>query len=124
MTAAMTFGEFFKELRLRKGLTLRQYCLEYGHDPGNISKIERGQLPAPRIEGTLRAYASSLDVEEGTDTWLRFFDLAAVSNQTYGIQAIHNKELLNRLPLLFRTLDNKELTEQKLDQLLDIIRKS
>ena len=121
---ATTFGEFFKELRLRKALTLRQYCQEYGHDPGNISRIERGQLPAPKAETLLRAYAESLGVNEGTDDWLKFLDLAAVSNQTYGISAIKQAELLNRLPLLFRTLDNKELTEERLNQLIEMIKNS
>ena len=46
----MTFGELFKKLRLRLGMTLRKFCEENDFDPGNISKLERGLLPAPQSE--------------------------------------------------------------------------
>ncbi len=42
------FGEYFKKKRLEIGKTLRQFCLENGLDPGNISKIERGILRPPQ----------------------------------------------------------------------------
>jgi transcriptional regulator with XRE-family HTH domain len=39
----MTFGEKIKELRLRKDLGLREFCLLFMVDPSNWSKIERGR---------------------------------------------------------------------------------
>lgn len=123
-TTAASFGEFFKSLRLKKELTLRQYCQDFGHDPGNISKIERGIFPAPKSDEALRGYALSLGLVEGSDDWVKFYDLASVSNQTYGVHHLTNEEVLNKLPLLFRTMENKELTADKLDSLIELIKRS
>ena len=35
-----------------------------------------------------------------------------------------NEDLIQRLPVLFRTLDNKELTEEKLDQIIELIKRA
>ena len=70
------FGEYFKKKRLEMRKTLRQFCLENGLDPGNISKIERGILPPPQSREKLSRYAKCLGIVEGSDEWLEFFDIA------------------------------------------------
>jgi transcriptional regulator with XRE-family HTH domain len=70
------FGEYFKKKRLGIGKTLRQFCLENGLDPGNISKIERGILRPPQSREKLAHYAKCLGITEGSDEWLEFFDVA------------------------------------------------
>ena len=72
------FGTFVKELRARQRLGLREFCLEHGHDPSNWSKIEREVLAPPRDEDTLRGWAKQLGLKQGSEDWLKFFDLAAV----------------------------------------------
>ena len=37
---ATEFGAYFRELRARLGLPLRQFCIASGYDDGNISKLE------------------------------------------------------------------------------------
>lgn len=118
----MTFGELFKKLRLRLGLTLRQFCEENGFDPGNISKLERGLLPAPQLERKLRSYTKALSIRPGDDEYIEFFDLAAVSNKNFTIKNIEDQELLNKLPVLFRTLDKEGLTKEKLEKIIEIVR--
>jgi len=59
------FGPYFKDLRIRRKLTLRQFCLEHGYDPGNISKLERGLLPPPDSDAKLTEYAKALKVRRG-----------------------------------------------------------
>ena len=118
----MTFGELFKKLRLRLGQTLRQFCEENGFDPGNISKLERGLLPAPQSERKLKSYTKALSIRPGDDEYIDFFDLAAVSNKNFIIKNIEDQKLLNKLPVLFRTLDKKGLTEEKLEKIIEIVR--
>ncbi len=118
----MTFGELFKKLRLRLGQTLRQFCEENGFDPGNISKLERGLLPAPQSEKKLKSYTKALSIRPGDDEYIDFFDLAAVSNKNFIIKNIEDQKLLNKLPVLFRTLDKKGLTEEKLEKIIEIVR--
>ena len=124
MVKEKTFGEFFKELRARRRLSLRKFCEDNGFDPGNISKIERGILPAPRSDEKLEEYAKALGVKKGAAEWLDFFDRASVSNRTFNVKELKNESLIQKLPALFRTLDNKKVDDKKLDELIELIKKA
>ncbi len=119
-----TFGEYFRNLRIAQGITLRRFCQENGYDPGNVSKIERGVFTAPLGQDKLEDYASALKIQEGSEAWIQFFDLATISNKTLDLGKIKDEALLRKLPILFRTLENKELTEEELDQLVETIKNS
>lgn len=119
-----TFAEFFKEKRTALGLTLRQFCQKNSFDPGNISKLERGVFAAPQTEEKLEEYAKALKLKKGSDEWIQFFDLAAISNRNLGMMKLKNEAIIEKLPVLFRTLDNKELTEEKLDQIIELIKRA
>lgn len=54
------FGRHLKEMRLKKGLTLRAFCLKNKVDPGNQSKLERGFLGAPETMELLDFYIKAL----------------------------------------------------------------
>ena len=73
------FGTFIKELRTRRQLGLREFCLEHGHDPGNWSRLERERLLPPHDEPTLRTWARQLGLKPGSNDWLKFFEYAAVA---------------------------------------------
>ena len=117
------FGSFFKQKRIELGLTLREFCRKNGYDPGNISKIERGVLPPPHGDELKEKYATALQLKRGTDDWLTFFDLAAAELGQVPEDIMSDEELLRRLPLLFRTVRGSELTEEKLRELIEAIRK-
>ena len=51
------FGDFVKNHRKKLKLTLRNFCLKVGIDPGNFSKIERGILPPPKDRKILKKWA-------------------------------------------------------------------
>jgi transcriptional regulator with XRE-family HTH domain len=114
MVFAKTFGNFFKEKRLAKGLTLREFCRVNGLDPGNISKIERGLFPPPQSKELLLKYAAALGVEEGTEDWLTFCDSAITSAGKLPPDIVSNEEVMNALPVLFRTVRDKTLDEEDL----------
>ena len=120
----MDFGEFFKMKRMEKRLTLRKFCIDNGFDPGNISKTERGLLAPPQTDGRLAEYAKALGLKKGSEDYVKFTDLAAAGNRTFAPKYISKTELLNKLPVLFRTLDNKKLTEDKLDSIIRYIEAS
>ncbi|NQT06910.1 MAG: hypothetical protein HQ575_05150 [Candidatus Omnitrophica bacterium] len=123
MAAGRSFGGFFKEKRIELSLTLRQFCENNDLDAGNISKMERGILPPPKAEELLKKYAKSLNLKEGTDDWYLFFDLAAAETGRFP-KELMEKDVLKRMPLLFRTLRGKKLTKEKLDKLIRIIKES
>jgi transcriptional regulator with XRE-family HTH domain len=117
----MTFGEFCKNKRIEQKLTLRKFCEDHGYDPGNISKIENGIFPPFQAEDKLEDYAKALKLKKGMDDYVEFFNLASAENRTFQPRNISSKEVISRLPVLFRTLDNKSLTAEKLDQIIKIV---
>lgn len=121
---ATAFGEYFRELRARLNMPLRQFCIANGYDPGNISKLERGLLPPPTAEEKLRDYARALKVKKGSDEWITFFDLAAVARREIPEDIMADEDLVKRLPLVFRTLRGQKVDEKNLDALVDKIRKA
>jgi transcriptional regulator with XRE-family HTH domain len=120
---AATFGSYFKELRTRKGWPLRRFCEAKGYDPGNISRLERGLFPPPESPQKLREYAKALDLKEGSEEWIEFFDRAAAARGEIPADLQADESLVGRLPLLFRTLRGRKITPERLDQLVEIIRR-
>ena len=118
------FGRFFKELRQRSGLTLRQFCQQNGLDPGNISKIERGKIAPPNSHEILEKYASYLEIEEGSDNWYNFFDYAAACSGKIPASVMNNDKLVDKLPLIFRTLRGQKVSKEQLDDLAEFIRRA
>jgi transcriptional regulator with XRE-family HTH domain len=110
------FGEYFKKRRLKIGKTLRQFCLENGLDPGNISKIERGILPPPQSREKLAHYAKCLGVVEGSDEWLEFFDIARTDTGRIPEDLLADKNIVAKLPLVFRTIKGQKLTGEQLEK--------
>lgn len=122
MPIAQNFGALFKEKRRKLGLTLREFCRVNGLDPGNISKIERGLLPPPRGKDILKKYATALGIKEGTDDWLTFCDLAIVSAGKIPPDIVDNEQLMNALPVLFRSARERNLNEEDLKNLVESIK--
>jgi transcriptional regulator with XRE-family HTH domain len=120
---AKLFGNYFKRLRIKRRLTLRQFCEKFGFDAGNISKLERGLLPPPQSREKLEQYAQALGLKKGSTTWYEFFDLAAASRGQIPEEILTNDKLVAKLPVLFRALRGERVPEEKLDELIEAIRK-
>ncbi len=119
------FGDFFAELRRRQaGKSLRQFCLDHDFDPGNISKIERGRLSPPRSPEKLATYAHALALNEGSDEWLEFFDLAALARGEIPPDVLQNDKLVSQLPVFFRTVRGEPVPDEELKALIQTIRKT
>lgn len=123
MAIAQTFGNFFKQKRIERGLTLRELCRVNEMDPGNISKIERGLLSPPQAKEILIRYAAALGIREGTDDWLLFCDLAVTSAGKIPTDIVSNEEVMNALPILFRTVRKEKLDEKDLESLVKAIKR-
>lgn len=117
------FATLLKELRIQKGLTLREFCLSNGFDPGNYSRLERGHFPPPKNE-TLKKYARALHLKEGSSEWMELFDLAAAGRGEIPADIMTDEEVVQKLPVIFRTLRAKPLTPEQLDKLVEKARRS
>lgn len=121
---ASKFSVLLKKHRLAGGKTLREFCLEHGFDPGNYSRLERGLFPPPQSHELMEKYARALGLKPGTDEWLEFFDTAAVERGQIPPDLMSDADVVEKLPVLFRTMRAKQVSSDKLDDLIDKIRRS
>ena len=121
---SQTFGEFFKEMRIKKGLSLRSFCHQFKLDPGNMSRLERGMMAPPQDMITLKKYAGYLDIKPESEEWHKFIDLAAIGSGRIPQDILTEKDVLNRLPVVFRTLRRKKLTKKELTSLIEKLKKA
>lgn len=122
MEYSSAFGEFFKAKRQALGLTLREFCLKHRLDPGNMSRLERGLLAPPQGRDRLEEYAKCLGLKKENDDWYAFLDLAAAAKGRIPHELLEDKDLVAKLPLLFRALRGKRLTSKRLDDLVREVR--
>jgi len=114
----MTFGELLKNLRIAQKKTLRQFCLEHGHDPSNWSKLERG-VNRPSHDGrTVARWARQLGLKPGTEQWQDFMERAKLASNELPKSVLSNEELMKKLPAFFCTVQGTELGENELQDLI------
>lgn len=124
MQPYLFFGEFFKTKRQENTkLTLRAFCLKHGLDPGNMSRLERGITPPPS-RNKLKQFASYLKIKKGSDDWYELFDRAVACKGKIPPEVLSNKKLVEKLPLVFRTLRGQRVPEEQLDELIKLIKKT
>jgi len=119
-----TFGEMLKKYRLAAGLSLRDFCETNGYDAGNYSKLERGKF-APPDHSKVESYAVALGLSQGGDEWISLFDSAAAERGRIPNDIMSDSELVEKLPVFFRTLRSEKQTGNiDLDSLADVVRKN
>lgn len=120
------FGSRFKQLRLEKALSLREFCFQNGIDASNLSKMERGVLPPPSGD-KLEHYLSALGLEKGSEKRYDFHDLASAERGQIPEDIADDEFINKRMPVFFRAAretkgidDGNEIVEK----LRDIIKKA
>jgi len=117
------FGEFIKEKRIAKGMSLREFCKRMEIDASNWSKIERGLLAPPQDEEKLRNIARVLDIRIGSPLWKEMKDKANIDAGIIPEDILSDEKVLNSLPIFFRTIRSEKPNPEDLDKLIDMIRK-
>ncbi|KKS88673.1 MAG: Helix-turn-helix domain protein [Microgenomates group bacterium GW2011_GWC1_43_11] len=116
---AQNFGDFFRSKRISLGLTLRIFCERFGYDPGNISRLERNILPPTLDDEKLSGYAVALQIKRDSQEWVLFHDLAYTAKNS--IPKDLRSDNQNFLPAFFRTVRNKKMDKQKLQELIKFL---
>jgi transcriptional regulator with XRE-family HTH domain len=117
------FGEFIKERRIAKGISLREFCKRMEIDASNWSKVERGLLAPPQDEEKLRKIARVLDIKIGSPLWKEMKDKANIDAGIIPEDILSDEKVLNSLPIFFRTIRSEKPTPEDLDKLIAMIRK-
>jgi transcriptional regulator with XRE-family HTH domain len=111
-----SFGELFKSLRKRSGKTLSQLGHEIKQDPGNLSRMERGLAAPSQKKAKLADWAKALGLQSGSGDWARFFDLAAIEAGRIPDEIMENREILDKLPLLFQAVRMNNIPWEKMGE--------
>jgi transcriptional regulator with XRE-family HTH domain len=117
------FGEYVKIKRVEKKLTLREFCRRLDEDASNWSKIERGIMGPPQDKEKLKRIAAVLKITEGSREWEKYIDLAAIGAGIIPEYIMSDKEVLNALPVFFRTIGSVKPTKEELDELIETIKR-
>jgi len=116
------FSETLKNLRIKKGLTLRKICQLAGYDYSNWSKIERGNISPPSDKETLMKWAKILGISGDKKTVQEFIDDASVAQGIIPMDILSKKNAVKILPAFFRTARNKKPSKEEIDQLIELIK--
>ena len=115
----MPFSEFVRSQRIKNGTTLREFCRRVDQDPSNWSKIERGILAPPKTPDQLSKIAEVLGFQAGSNEYDSLFELAAID---YIPKEIVDKEVLEKLPIFFRTIRGDTPTNEELNNLIAVLK--
>ncbi len=119
-----SFGEFLTALRKEKRVTLREFCKRAFADPGNISRMERGAMSPPQDPDILKRYAEAIGLEDGSDYWFAFFDLAAADRGIIPKDLMTDREVVEMLPAFFRTLRGQKPSKEEMQKLIEKIKET
>lgn len=114
-----SFATFIRKKRIDAGLTLREFCREIGFDASNWSKIERGLATPPQSRSVLESIAMVLRIEPGSQEFKEMNDLAALSVIS---KELIEPEILEQLPVFFRTIRGDPPIEEELRALVSKIK--
>jgi transcriptional regulator with XRE-family HTH domain len=115
------FGLFLKELREKRGLSLREFCRLANLDPGNWSKVERGIFPPPKSRKVIDDISSVLLLERGSEERETLFDLAAIGHIPSDFLADRGTE--DRMTVFFRAANSsKDISAKEIRRLIGALR--
>jgi transcriptional regulator with XRE-family HTH domain len=116
------FNQYIKELRLKKRLTLRDFCLQMKLDPSNWSKVERGINPPPKDVVLLKKLADFFSLNQAEE--LELMDKAALERWEIPPDLAQNEVLMkNAMPAFFRIAREKDFSNQDVQEFVAGIKK-
>jgi len=113
------FGNEVKDLRISKGISLREFCKATGEDPSNWSKIERELMAPPTDHDRLERIALVVGIPPNSiQDFIAKAEVAAGSIPKF---VMTNEVLLSQLPAFLRTVDNVKPTEEDFRKIIEIL---
>ena len=115
------FGQLIQERRAEIRLTLRDCALRAQVDPGNLSKIERGRAAPPQDSAVLERLMGALELT-GSERARELMDTALTESGRIPHDILSNEEVMAAMPILLRTVNNRQLQGTQIEKLVDLIR--
>jgi len=122
--AEKTFGELLKKLRVTEArMGLRAFADLIDMKPSNLSNIERDRIPPPAGRKRIDGICDALGLPREDPRRERLFDLAAKAKNRIPADVADAVKGQPGIPVLVRTVANKQLSEKKLAELAEYIKK-
>jgi len=118
------FGDYLKELRLEARIGLREFARLIDMKPSNFSNIERGKVAPPATKKTLDVICDTLGLGKSSEERIRLIDLAAADSKRIPVDIAQSVKEFKGIPVLVRTIANKQLSEKKLRELTKYIQEN
>lgn len=119
-----TFGQMLKEIRIEEAdVGLRAFARMIDMKPSNLSNIERGKIPPPANSDTINRICDALGLAVNDDRRAQLFDLAAEAKGRIPADVADAIKTSPGVPVLVRTIANRQLSEKKLKELAEYIEK-
>jgi transcriptional regulator with XRE-family HTH domain len=117
-----SFGQFIREKRLNADLSLRKFCQLTQIDPSNWSKIERDHLTPGFSREKMEEIAKLVNLTPGSRDYLDFFNLAEIAKGKIPENIYTDKEVLDVLPIFFRTVQGQKPSPEELDKVITLLK--
>jgi transcriptional regulator with XRE-family HTH domain len=120
----LTFGALLKKLRVEEAdIGLRAFADLINMKPSNLSNMERDRIPPPANRETIDRIGDALGLPIGDPRRNELFDLAAKAKNRIPADVAEAVKEQPGIPVLVRTVANKQLSEEKLKELAEYIKK-
>jgi transcriptional regulator with XRE-family HTH domain len=116
-----TFGDYLRDLRVHRDISMRSLAKELNMDVGNLSKIENGKMKPPMKEQFIEDISDILKLSKGEKE-----KLIDISSHESGEYPRDIKEMLkdhSYIPVLLRTISNKKLSDEEIRKLTEKLNK-
>lgn len=120
--AEESFGQLLKKIRIEKAnIGLRRFAELVEIQPSNLSNMERGKIPPPANSKTIKCICDTLGLSKSDSLRSQLFDLAAHKSNRIPADVADIVKQNAGVPVLVRTVNNKQLSEDKLRELATYI---
>jgi hypothetical protein len=117
------FSDIFKRYRVKKNPGLTSWCREHSLDQGNHSKLERGIMPPPQNFARLHEYIEIFEIEEFSDDWHNFLNLALIENLKLPLEHKPDRNLAYLISIFFTHLQGFPLKDSDKELLRNFVAK-
>lgn len=119
----LDFGAMLKKLRLDvANIGLRAFADLINMKPSNLSNLERGRITPPASKETIDLICDTLGLAKQDPKRATMFDLAARSPNRIPADVAKVVKDQPGVPVLVRTVANRQLSEEKLRELAEYIK--
>jgi len=120
---AETFGGLLKKIRVEDaGIGLRAFAELIGYQPSNLSNLERGRAKPPAAHKKILEICDALGLAECDPKRQKLIDLAARERDAVPGDVAEAIKTQPGIPVLVRTIYNRQLSETKLKELAEYIK--